>query len=586
MKTTWDLSALFTDREACERAIKELEDKVDKLTMRKGEKLIANSLQTILDDYFVCRTIAYEALVYGSICFYADTSEDNAKFKTFVEHKNEDVIGSLGFVNDMILSLDQDKIDSMLQENRELEKYRFYIQELFRKRRHAITSPEITKIKKEISSLIQKYNDILKGITFDNIADGDKQIELNSGIIPKYLASRNPDTRRQTYLSLNRGYETVETDIVALVDELYKKRAKLAKLLGYRNVLEMALDEENIDPKVLDTLIAIVNDKKPLLQKYMAEKTRIEGFENPHLYDLGLPLDSGYKRKYPLDECRELLEKIFTPVGKDYTDKAIELLDTGHVDSEIRENKHQITFSWYGYSFLNYHATYGDLKNLVHELGHSINDILSQKLPFPYKISSVFIGETASIVNEILLVRTLLKNADTEEEKLFYLSKEIDNYISSVYRQTLFTEYEMKLYAKVESGDTLTKEFLESTYTSLIKSYYGDDIVYDEELKYEWMRLGHQIRWTFYSFQYATGLLIASTAYANLISGELTEKEYLNFLSAGSKESSLDLLTYLHIDLKNMDILAKGFDVLENDLETLSQFKPDKIITHKKCETD
>lgn len=572
MNKSWNLSELFINREACREALTLLDDKIESLTKENQKTLDKDSLFTILESYFECRELAYRCLVYGSICFYAETSKENAELKTTVEHKNEEIIGSLSFIQEMILNAGKEKVYSMIDENPDLEKYRRYIDELFRKKDHTVSSDEITETKKDIASLIQRYNDILKTVTFENITEEGKEIELDNGNIPKFLAARDRETRRQTYLSLNRGYEKVEDELVHLIDELYKKRAHLAKLLGYSSVIEMALDEEEIDPQIVESLIKIVGENKDLLQQYMKEKAHILKLTEPHLYDLGVPLDNGFKKKYPIEENLELLNRVFSRIGDEYTRTVHSLFDKGHIDLEIRENKHPITFSWYGYSFLNYHEAYGDLKNLVHEIGHSVNDILSLHLPFPYRISSVFTGETASIVNEILLNRTLLDETENEEEKLFYLSKEIDNYVTSVFRQIMYTEYESELYKRIESGKSLTKDFLEDTYTHIVKSYYGENIEYDPELKDEWMRLGHQIRWTFYSYQYATGLLIASAVATKLSSGELAESDYMEFLSAGFKESPDKLLKMIKIDYRDLSILTKGFEILKKDLEELVEF--------------
>jgi len=246
------------------------------------------------------------------------------------------------------------------------------------------------------------------------------------------------------------------------------------------------------------------------------------------------------------------------------------LLD-GHIDAELNENKHQsITFSWNTYSFMNFKGSYNDLKNMVHEIGHIVNYYLSKKeQPFLYEDSTIFVGETASIVNEILLNRYLYKNANTDEERIFYLSKEIENYFTSVFKQTMYTEFENDLYT-IKTNSKLTDEVLSKQYNNIIKKYYGNDIIYDEIANIEWARLGHLYRWSYYPYKYATGLLIASVVVDSLVDKKtLSKEEYIKFLSAGSSKYSLDLLKIINIDLINTDIFNEGFNVLSEDIDKL-----------------
>ena len=262
--------------------------------------------------------------------------------------------------------------------------------------------------------------------------------------------------------------------------------------------------------------------------------------------------------------------KALEPLGPEYIE-VVKILFDGHIDAELNENKHQsITFSWHTYSFMNFRGAYIDLKNMIHEIGHIVNYYLSKKeQPFIYENSTIFVGETASIVNEILLNRYLYKNANTQEEKIFYLSKEIENYVSSVFKQTMYTEFENDLYY-VKTTSELTSEVLSEKYSSIIRKYYGSNITYDEIANIEWTRLGHLYRWSYYPYKYATGLLMASVVVDSLVDKKSLSKEnYIKFLSAGSSQYSLDLLKILNIDLINTDIIEAGFNVMSKDIEEL-----------------
>lgn len=285
-----------------------------------------------------------------------------------------------------------------------------------------------------------------------------------------------------------------------------------------------------------------------------------------------MPLSNDLQIKFTLEEAIEIIKNALKPLGKEYIETVDYLLNNGHVDAVPNDSKHQtIIFSWNVYSFLSFRGSYGDLKNLIHELGHIVNYYLSKnKLPFIYEDSTVFVGETASIVNEILLNRYLYEHATSEEERIFYLSKEIENYFTSVFKQTMYTEFENYLYNE-KMSNPLTSQLLSKKYEELIKKYYGRDIAYDDICNIEWTRLGHTYRWSYYSYKYATGLIIASVVVTSLLNEHLSKEQYLSFLSAGSSLYSLDLLKMLNIDLTSSNLIDNGFEVLEKDIDELEK---------------
>lgn len=221
---------------------------------------------------------------------------------------------------------------------------------------------------------------------------------------------------------------------------------------------------------------------------------------------------------------------------------------------------------------MNFRGTYVDLKNMIHEIGHIVNYYLSkERQPFIYEDSSVFTGELAAIVNEILLNKYLYEKVTSREEKIFYLSKEIENYCSSIFKQTMYTEFEKKLYSIV-SESTLTSKLLSAKYNNIIKKYYGSNVIYDNLSGIEWMRLGHLYRWSYYPYKYATGLIMASIVVNSLVNEKtLNSDQYMDFLAAGSSQYPLDLLKMLNIDLSDLNTINDGFKVLEDDIEKLDK---------------
>lgn len=436
----------------------------------------------------------------------------------------------------------------------------------------------VTANNNHINEQLAFYNNLLRDSKYGTLEVDGKTIELTSSNSAKYLSARDRETRKQTYFMITKMFHKQQVDFSNILDAIFTDRIKNAELENYSSVLEKIVFEENIDPKIIETLIKAVNNNLGLMQAYLKIKADLLDIKDPHLYDLNVPIDHNLKIKYTMEEAIEIIKKALNPLGKKYLEVVDQLID-GHIDAEPNDKKHQsLTFSWNTYSFMNFRGSYLDLKNMIHEIGHIVNYYLSkEKLPFLYEDSTIFVGETASIVNEILLNRYLCDHATTEEERIFYLSKEIENYMTSVFKQTMYTEYETDLY-QTKKTQKLTPELLSKKYGTLLKKYYGTDITYDEQSNVEWTRLGHLYRWSYYPYKYATGLLIASVVVNNLLDEQtISLDQYLDFLSSGSCLYSLDTLKLLDIDLTNPHIIENGFHVMEKDIYQLN-----KTLTKKK----
>lgn len=572
----WDLSDLFKNNELFFKEIDLIRDSVNKIERYKEVELNDSILLELLQELCSIKERINNILVYGSLKYYKNIKDEECiELKDISEKLNTEVNLKLKFIDFKILEFGKDKIEEFILKNKQLETYRLYLDNLFRMKSH-VQNDDINLVLKEnvnsINEEIALYNKLLSSILYGSIEEDGENIEINSSNFAKFISSRDRNTRRQTYLAVNTAFKSKGSDFAYILDSIYKNRLKNSKLEKYNSVLERVLFEENISIDIIESLIKSVNNNLPLMQKYLKLKSDVLGIKDPHLYDFNVPLDSGLKIKYSIEEAISIIKESLKPLGEEYL-KIVDLLLDGHIDAIPDEKKHQsITFSWNTYSFLNYRGSYVDIKNMIHEIGHIVNYYLSkQKQPFIYEDSTVFVGETSSIVNEILLNRYLYKNARSKEEKIFYLSKEIENYFTSVFKQTMYTEYENELYSAVERRD-LTEDLLSSKYENLIKKYYGENIIYDDVSNIEWTRLGHLYRWSYYPYKYATGLLIASVVVDFLIdSNTLDKNQYIEFLSSGSNDYSLNLLKLLNIDLTNMDVINNGFNVLSKDIKELEK---------------
>ena len=575
-KLEWNLQEIIINNQAFYEKINEVKQLLEEVKKYKSTDLDSNLLLNLLDKKWNIKEICNNILIYGSLMYYKNVNDDECvELKRVAEEFTNDVNMALKFIDRKILDLGVEKVSHFIVENPKLEIYQLALHDLFRLEGH-IPSDEINKKIKEnndkINEQLSMYNKLLSNMEYRRIKIDGEEMKITSSNFAKYISSRNRNTRKQAYFSVNHAFFKKKDSFASLLNQIYGCRIENAVLEKYRSVLEKILFEENISSEIINKLIQSVNHNLSLIQQYLKIKSDFLEIEEPHLYDFGVPLDDNLKIKYSLEEAKEIVLNALEPLGGEYIE-AVKILFDGHIDAELNENKHQsITFSWNTYSFLNFRGSYIDLKNMVHEIGHIVNYYFSKnEQPFIYEDSTIFVGEIASIVNEILLNRYLAKNASTKAEKIFYLSKEIENYFSSVFKQTMYTEFENDLY-KIKMKSELTSEVLCERYARIIRKYYGDNVIYDEITNIEWTRLGHLYRWSYYPYKYATGLLMASVVVDSLVDRKtLSKEDYIKFLSAGSSQYSLDLLKIIHIDLINTNVIESGFNVMEEDIKKLQE---------------
>ena len=572
MELEWDLDDLFVNNDEFYKEI----DCVRNILSSFINELDSLTLLELLDKEWYIKEKTNNILIYGSLKYYKNIkSEECVKLKEDAENFSNEVNATLKRVDNIIINYGKNKINDLIKEDAKLEKYKHYLDDLFRLREH-IQDNNVNKEIKDNMNLINKnislYNDLLRNSNYGNIIIDGNVIELDSSNISKYLSSRDRETRKETYFAIYKSFKDNLDGFSKILNELIGLRIKNASLERFNNTLDKVLFTENIDARILDFLIKSVNSNLSLIHRYFKIKGDMLDINDIHLYDLNVPLDNNLKTKYTLDEAIVIIKNALKPLGDKYL-SVVESLLNGHIDATLDENKHQsITFSWNTYSFLNFRGSYNDLKNLIHELGHIVNYYLSKgSVPYLYEDSTIFVGETASIVNEILLNRYLYNSAESIDDKIFYLSKEIENYFTSVYKQIMYTEYEKKLY-DIKLNRDLSSDLLSKEYFDLVKKYYGNYINLDDEASYEWTRLGHLYRWSFYTYKYASGLLIASNIVNSLIDEKtISKEEYIKFLSLGSSMYSLDLLKTVNVDLTNSNVINSGFNVLSKDIDELEK---------------
>ena len=567
----WNLEGLFSSEEAFSQEIDQVKKEVEKLQQEDIQITDQKTLLYWLDRKWNLKERANTLLVYGSLCYYRDVkNETRIQERELVESLQTEVDLATKKIDGMILSLGKETVLEEMKKEKAYQKYYFSTDCLFRMQEHLVKAKDQDQFKenqKRINQLLTEYNQLLREMEFPTLEVDGKEITLTPSNCQKYFSARDRETRKKAFLCVSEAYQEKAEKYAEILNEIKSLRLENAHLEGYQTLLEKELFVENLKTNMIDTLIQLVHENLPVIQKYFGLKAQTLGVLDPHLYDLSAPLNDSISKKYTMEEAIQIVREALKPLGEKYLNVVDTLLDKCMKTDKMKNQV--IHFSWHVYSFTNFEGTYIDLKILAYELGHMVQAYLShQEQPYLYEDSTVFVGEIAPLVNEILLNRYLYHNAETKEEKRFYFSKAIENYFSSIFKQTLYTELELYL----DSHPDFDAESLSIEYEKLTKAYYGPQVIYDESTFTEWTFHTRLYSWNYDDYRSATGLLMASAVVHNYVDQKLLkEEDYIHFLSAGSSKYSLDLLKMIQIDWDQPENIYGGFEVLKQDVHELEK---------------
>lgn len=579
-KYKWDLSIMYNDSESWEIDFDVLSDRIKTFSKFRGILIInvTNLFEALQEKDQISRM--FEKLSsYATRKNDEDTRDtDSTKLKNKIISLGAEFSEIASFFEPELMQLTEDKLQSFFDENKDLGLYNHYLKNILRFKDHTL-SPEEEKIIASASEVLaapsktfSKLNNA--DIKFSNIKDEDGNVtELSKGNYSKYIASQNRDVRQSAFNALYGGYKGLKNTFAETLMGDIKANYFISKNKKYNNPLEMSLFYNNIDQKVYDSVIKVVHDNLDKMHKYVKMKKDILGLEELHVYDFYVDLIKEYDVEYSYEDALELVFKALKPLGEEYIAKARKVFDEHWVD--VFENKGKMTgaYSSFGYDtppyiLLNYNGKLDSVGTIIHELGHSMHSYHSaQKQPYVYHEYSIFVAEVASNVNEMLLNMYMLDHAQNKQEKLSLINDFLESVKGSIYRQTMFAEFEKTIYGLEGNKQTLTEETFSSLYYELNKKYYGDDLVSDDEIRYEWMRIPH-FYYQFYVYQYATGLTAAFFIARDLYQEKDGAREkYIEFLSSGSSEYPLDLLKILGIDMTSEEPMKRILSYFNDQID-------------------
>ncbi|MGI6711200.1 MAG: oligoendopeptidase F [Bacillota bacterium] len=486
------------------------------------------------------------------------------------------------FIQPEILAIPALVLNNYFSEEPRLALYKHYIEDITRTKDHTLSPEEerIIAMSGEIGMGPKNIFGMLNNadIKFPEITDeeGD-QVAITHGNYIQFMESPDRRVRMDAFQGLYGTYEKQRNTLAALLNASVKKDVFYARVRNYHSALEASLDDDNVPVSVYDNLIQTVRSHLPLFYRYMVLRKKILGVPELHMYDIYAPLVSEVKKKTPYEKAVRMVEEGVQALGSQYLADLRQGLSSGWIDVMENEGKTSGAYSWgaYGthpYVLLNYHENLNNVFTLAHEMGHAMHSYYSWKTqPYVYGYYKIFVAEVASTVNETLLTRYLLENASNKEEKMYIINHYLEEFRGTVFRQTMFAEFEKIIHQKVEAGEALTTESLCQIYTELNRDYYGPNVVIDKEISLEWSRIPHFYN-AFYVYKYATGFSAASAlARAILEEGRPAGDRYLEFLKLGGSDYPINQLKKAGVDMNRPEPIIEALQVFEQMLDEMEE---------------
>ena len=577
---TWDLEKIYSSINEFNEDYNLVKSKIKELF--KYEKNMTdnsdNFYNTIKLSFEIERLID-KLSVYTSLSFDLDTSNNEMQeLSERVSNLRSEYSKNSYFIVPSILKLDRETIDMYMEEVPNLKDYEVSINEIYRYKDHTLSDEEeklLSSIGKIVGNCYDTY-ELFKDcdMTFDDIIDEDgKKVELNNSTYSLYIESKDRKVRESAFKSLYKEYKKYANTFASLISTNMKELSTLAKIEKYNSAIEMSLFRDDVSIDVYNNLIDSVHNHIDYIYDYYKLKKNIMGLDELHLYDIYVPMQKDYDKKYVYEEGKKTILKVLEVFGNEYISKVKEALDSRWIDVYPTKAKRTGGYSGgsydtYPYILLNYQDKYNDMSTLIHEMGHSLHSYYSRTYN-DYQNSEyrIFVAEVASTVNELLLSHYMIEHSESREEKLSILNNLMELYRATIFRQTMFAEFEKKISNMIDNEEALTSDKLSNMYYELNKFYFGDSVVVDDEIRYEWERIPH-FYYDFYVYKYATGLSAATFIVKNILGGKDGAVEsYIEFLKCGGRLSPLESLKVAGVDLTDKKVIDSALDEFKNIID-------------------
>lgn len=581
----WVLEDLFPNAEAWDQEYQSVKGKLSDARAFEGKLNNATSIKQCFELEDEISLHMERLYVFANMRHHEDMADpkyqglsDKAK-KLSVE-----VSEALSYITPEILSLSEEQLKELIA-NPELAAYKNTLEEMLRQKPHVLTK-EQEALLAQVGTLAQAPSTIFgmlnnADLKFPKVKnDKGEEVELTHGRYIQFLESRNQEVRKNAFEAMYSTYAKQKNTLAATLNANVSKNVFYSRVRKHPSVLEMSLYADNIPKEVYTNLISTIHESLPLLHRYLELRKKLLGLDELHMYDLFTPLVKEVDMEIPYEEAKEKVKESLAPLGVDYVKILEEGYQNGWIDVYENEGKRSGAYSWgaYGthpYVLLNHKDNLNSMFTLTHEMGHAIHSYLSDETQ-PYRDAqyTIFLAEVASTLNEALLMDYMLDRTNEKQEKLYLLTYYADQFRTTVFRQTMFAEFEMIIHEKVEQGESLTPQELSDIYYELNKKYHGAAMIVDQDIEMEWARIPHFYT-SFYVYKYATGFSAATSFSKQILDeGQPAVDRYLGFLKSGGSDYSINILKKAGVDMSSPEPIRQAMSVFEElitEMEKLTQ---------------
>ena len=580
----WAIEDLYKNDDEWEADFTRLKEHLPELSAYEGR--LGESAQTLLSMQRLCdkmNMLAEKVYVYANQRLHENT--DNAVYQNLASRAQSllvEMSERTSYIEPEIMELPEGTIEKYLQENGELRVYGQYFENMIRQKAHVLPG-EMEKLLASAGELAESPKDIFSmfnnaDIRFPKITgEDDTDVEVTHGRFISLLQSKDQRVRKDAFEALYGVYEKFRNTLAATYRANVKQEVFFARARRYGSDLEGALDGSHIPVSVYDNLIHVVHEHLPLMHRYVKIRKKLLGLDELHMYDLYTPMTENSGEHFSFEDAKKTVLEGLAPMGEEYLSHLKDGFEHGWIDVYENQGKRSGAYSWgaYGthpYVLLNYQGTLNDVFTLAHEMGHALHSWYSDETqPYIYAGYRIFVAEVASTCNEALLIHHLLKKAKDPKNKAYLINYFLEQFRTTLYRQTMFAEFEKITHGLQEAGEALTAERLCSIYYDLNKAYFGEDICIDRQIEMEWARIPHFYT-PFYVYQYATGFSAAIALSGKILrEGEAAVEQYKKFLKGGSSMYPLELLRLAGVDMEQKKPVEDALQVFSEYLDEMER---------------
>lgn len=560
-KYKWKLEDLYENKEEYDKDLIKLSELVDEFEKYKG-KILENDntlLETLLLDEKI-DMLTNKLYVYANMKLHEDTRVGvNQELAGNLDITLANINERISFFVPELLEKDYSYVEKLIEKNDKLERFKFLLEVIFNEKDHILS--------KEIEALMSRTGNILSipDNVFSNLNDADlvfgeikdengKNVELTKANYYIYSLSKDRRVRKEAFETLYKKYKELNNTFATIMNSNLQVTTFLTKTRKYSSPLNLYLDSNKIDENIYYDLIKTVNKNLDKMYKYMKLRKDVLKLDELHMYDMSVKLTEDSEKEYTFEDAKKIVLDALAPLGTNYIKDLENAFNSNWCDVYENRGKHSGAYSWgcynaHPYVLLNYQSKYNDVSTLAHEMGHALHRYYSNKnQDYYYSDNAIFVAEIASTVNETLLNLYML-DKENEKMKKSIINELLDDIKNTIYRQTMFAEFELTIHNMSFNGETLNNEKLNNIYYDLIKKYHGENVICDEYIKYEWSRIPHFYT-PFYVYQYATGLSIAISIATRIYNGDAEMKDkYLEFLKSGSNDYPTNLVSKMGINI-------------------------------------